>query len=91
MLDVDLNPLDILGARRFDYLPPHLTPVAVVTKFWHPESIAEWIEKNLKGRYYFGQLTKLDDNRIVNYYAVAFEDSFESTIFLLKCPFIGQN
>ena len=52
--------------------------------------IISWIEENLKGRYWMGSLTKLDDNRIAAYDAIAFEDPHESTIFLLSCPHLAK-
>jgi hypothetical protein len=53
--------------------------------------IIYWIEENLKGRYWIGSLTKLDDNRIAAYDAIAFEDPHESTIFLLSCPHLAKS
>jgi hypothetical protein len=50
----------------------------------------KWIDTNLKGRYWFGNTTKLQDNRIVAYEAVAFEDSHEATLFLLGCSALAK-
>jgi hypothetical protein len=92
-MDFDnINPLNVLDARRITFLAPHLEPIAITDYGWsHSNEIPRWIEKNLKGRYFYGTLTKLEDNRIMSYKAVAFEDQYESSMFLLKCPYIGQN
>ncbi len=52
--------------------------------------VISWVEDNLKGRYWIGSLTKLTDNRIAAYDAIAFEDPHESTIFLLSCPHLAK-
>lgn len=90
MGEISLEPLDVLGARRLEFLPPHMSPVSVNLTNWYNEDIPQWIERNLKGRYFFGTLTRLKDNSIISYHAVAFEDPAESSIFFLKCPLIGQ-
>jgi hypothetical protein len=90
MLDTEINPLNVLEARRLEYLPPHMIPLPVTANSWYSENVPRWIEANLKGRYFFGVLTRLVDNSIISYHAVAFEDPAESTMFFLKCPLIGQ-
>ena len=91
MVDLELNPLNVLDARRFGFLAPHLETIVINDYGWaHLNEIPTWIEKNLKGRYFYGNTTKLIDNRIVTCKVVAFEDQYESSMFLLKCPHIGQ-
>ena len=91
MEDLDLNPLTVLNARRFNFLAPHLDPIIINDYGWsHLNEVPSWIDKNLKGRYFCGNITKLIDNRIVTCKVVAFEDQYESSMFLLKCPHIGQ-
>jgi hypothetical protein len=89
----NINPLNVFEARRFNFLAPHLIPIEVsLTNFYYYEdTVVSWIEHNLKGRYFYGNVTKLVDNRIVTCKAIAFEEQYESTLFLLKCPHIGQN
>lgn len=92
MEDLETNPLNILNARRFDFLAPHLNPIQINENMYSSMNgdIPRWIEHNLKGRYFYGSITKLIDNRITSYKIVAFEDQYESTMFLLKCPYVGQ-
>lgn len=87
----NLKPLNILEEREFIFLPPHLEPVEIADTWAFSSDIPKWIKKNLNGRFFYGSLTKIVDNRIVSYKAVAFEDPVETTMFLLKCPYIGQN
>jgi hypothetical protein len=91
MEDLELNPLTVLNARRINFLAPHLDPIVINEYGWGSfNEIPNWIENNLKGRYFYGNITKLVENRIVTCRAVAFEDQYESSMFLLKCPYIGQ-
>lgn len=90
MVEIKINPLDILNARRFNFLAPHLEPIIINENYSSINQVPRWIEKNLKGRYFYGSITKLIDNRIVSCRVVAFEDQYESSMFLLKCPYVGQ-
>lgn len=81
MRTFQINPLNVLGGRRLDFLPPHVAPVAF--KNMLRNDAIEWIEQNLKGRYFFGTLTKLENDRIVQYDAIGFEEPYELTLFLL--------
>lgn len=93
MKEFSINPLDVLGERRFDFLPPHLEALTVSQQnhYHYNELIREWIIENLKGRYYLGSAVKLDDNRLMTHQIVAFEDPRESTIFFLACPYLAKN
>jgi len=92
MKEFKVNPLNVIGGRRLECLLPHMTPMpARGTSGLYRHDIILWIEDNLKGRYWIGSLTKLDDNRIAAYDAIAFEDPHESTLFLLSCPHLAKN
>ena len=91
MKEFTVNPLNVIGGRRLECLLPHMTPISARnTGGLYRHEIISWIEENLKGRYWMGSLTKLDDNRIAAYDAIAFEDPHESTIFLLSCPHLAK-
>lgn len=81
MREFQINPLSILGSRRLDFLPPHF--VTTTFKSMMRIDAIDWIDQHLKGRYFFGTLTKLDNERIHQYEAVAFEEPHELTLFLL--------
>lgn len=91
MKEFKVNPLNVIGGRHMECLLPHMSPIAsssIAGLYRH--EIVSWIEDNLKGRYWLGSLTKLEDNRIAAYDAIAFEDPYESTIFLLSCPHLAK-
>lgn len=86
MKEFKINPLNVLGGRRLNFLPPHfnlLTLKIGYDSLYDRNMIINWVESNLKGRYFIGSLTKLEDNRIIRYDAIGFEDPYEATLFLL--------
>lgn len=92
MKEFKVNPLNVVGGRRLECLLPHMTPIAARgTSGIYRHEILSWIEDNLKGRYWVGSLTKLEDNRIAAYDAVSFEDPYETTLFLLSCPHLAKS
>jgi hypothetical protein len=93
MKEFKISPLNVLGGRRFDFLPPHIEPIEVGQGelFFSKDSVLDWIESNLKHRYFCGTLSKLVDNKVIVYRAVAFEDPHETTLFLLGCPLLAKN
>jgi hypothetical protein len=82
MKDLEINPLNLAGRRKLNFLPPHFKTVEI-KEFISPQ-VDNWIVENLKGRYFRGKTTKLLDNKIVDVYVVAFEDPKEATFFLLN-------
>ena len=90
MKEFKVNPLNVVGSRRQECLLPHMDPIAANINGIYRHDIIAWIEDNLKGRYWIGSLTKIVDNRIAAYDAVAFEDPHESTLFLLSCPHLAK-
>ena len=90
MKEFKVNPLNVIGSRRQECLLPHMTPIAAHVNGIYRHDVISWIEDNLKGRYWIGSLTKISDNRIAAYDAIAFEDPYESTIFLLSCPHLAK-
>jgi hypothetical protein len=87
--EFEVNPLDVLEMRRFVYLPPHFSPLKINGGYNKPD-IAKWIESNLKGRYFLGTTTVLENNNIATQDIVAFEDHRESTLFFLSCPLLPK-
>ena len=91
MKEFKINPLNVIGGRRLECLLPHMDPIPTNSTSLYRHDVITWIESNLKGRYWIGTLTKLDDNRISSYDAIAFEDPYESTLFLLSCPHLAKS
>jgi len=91
MKEFKVNPLNVIGSRRQECLLPHMSPMPAPVGGLYRHDVITWIDSNLKGRYWIGSLTKLEDNRIASYDAIAFEDPHESTLFLLGCPYLAKN
>jgi hypothetical protein len=89
MKEFKINPLNVLGERRLEILPSHFTVVEVKNRIYHRD-IVGWIMSNLHGRFFYGQLTKLVNDRIQQYDAIGFEDPRETTMFLLGYPRLTQ-
>lgn len=60
------------------------------TLFYKHDTI-DWIEKNLKGRYWVGSIIKINDNKLTVEDGIAFDDPHELTMFILGCPFLTKN
>lgn len=92
MKEFKVNPLNINKRRRLDCLLPYMAPVPFSGGqiFYKHDSI-EWIEKNLKGRYWIGSVTKLNDNKLQVEESIAFEDPHELTMFILGCPHYAKS
>lgn len=80
------NPLNVLSLRQLDFMPVHFTCITVQFKYNLQSSIIKWIETNLKGRYCIDNTVFLHDNNIVMQIRLGFEDSKESSYFMLACP-----
>lgn len=94
MKDFKVNPLNVIGGRQVNRLLPHMTIVPITSEHlsYNMYSIVDWIEDNLKGRFWIGWINKLDsDNSINAYNVVAFENAHEATLFLLSCPHLAKS
>jgi hypothetical protein len=82
------NPLDFFGVREVNVLPPHFETINFVGTIYNLEqTFSKWITENLKGRYYIGQTTILDDtNQYKKVIQIGFEEPKELSYFSLACP-----
>lgn len=86
------NPLDVLNLRRVDFCPTHFSTTNIPKRYNMELAFCEWIESNLKGRYFLGNNVNLDEqNRIQNVLTVGFEESKELSFFMLACPHLKYN
>jgi hypothetical protein len=87
------NPLDILNIRRAKFCPPHFSKTELPRRYNLEGAICDWIEHNLRGRYFFGPNVGLnnDTNSIESNYTVGFESAKELSFFMLACPFLKYN
>ena len=81
---LDISPLSILKKRRVNWAPPsfHMFQLNSNEFLWD-NTIADWIEYKLKGRYcLMNQETDTGTKSMVG-----FEDEKELTYFMLACPY----
>jgi len=84
----EVNPLDVLDLRRTSFPPIHFEYMDIPFSYNMEESIIEWIDVNLRNRFYVGKNVRLDrdTNKLVNVLTVGFEDPKELSYFALACP-----
>lgn len=88
----DINPLDVLDSRRVKYSCPHFSMASLSYSNIYNESITEWIQTKLKGRFFFERTpTVSQDGKFVSALTVGFEDPKELTYFMLACPHLRRN
>jgi hypothetical protein len=80
------NALNFFKARQMKILPPHFDVVSQPLIYNLEDSVARWIEQNLKGRYYIGKGVELKDNTIQTVLRIGFENPKEASYFMLACP-----
>jgi len=81
------NPLEFFNLRKSEYLPPHFEVLSQPMIYNIQDSMSNWIDEHLKGRYYVGKSIDIDsDNKIVSVIKIGFEDPKEASYFMLACP-----
>jgi len=81
------NPLDVLNLRRVDFCPPHFSKTEMPRRYNIEAAICDWIEYNLKGRYFFGASVGVNkQNNLEPNYTIGFENAKELSFFMLACP-----
>ena len=66
-------------------LPQHFELVTMPLTYNINESIATWIIRNLKGRFYIGRGV-VANNQLEPVIKIGFEDHKEASYFTLACP-----
>jgi hypothetical protein len=86
------NPLNVFEVRRVKAAAPHFEYVNIPMKYNLEQSLINWIERNLKNRYYIGRNVSLDDNnKILQVITVGFEETKDMSYFMLACPYLKYN
>ena len=80
------NPLNFYSLRRLKLLPNHFEFITVGLTYNIETAFINWIEDNLKSRYYIGKSFSLDNNQVGAILKIGFEDSKELSYFVLACP-----
>jgi hypothetical protein len=88
---IEVNPLNILGGRRLNFLPKHFSKSEIKLSEFGNE-IENWIETNLKSRYSLLRIPCINkDGHMKSATIVGFEDHKEITYFMLACPYLRRN
>jgi len=83
------NPLNFFNVRRFKKKPKNLICQPLSLGQDAEEPIVNWIDQNLKSRFYFGRHLQLNSLGKFDYvYLVGFESPKEMSIFDLSCPYL---
>lgn len=84
------NPLNFYGVRQLRIPPPHFEYIDIELGTYNLEqSIINWIFENLKGRFFVGNTTKLDDTKqFKRVIRIGFEDAKELSFFTLACTLL---
>lgn len=86
-----VNVLNVLGARKLSYIPPHFA-VMTIPKKDHLEDLDCWVYQNLDSRYAITQSLRVDgDNRVIKVNEIGVEDAKELTMLSLSCPYLDKN
>jgi len=84
-----VNPLNVVGQRRLQYIPPHFSILNIENPESGVEKIDRWIYDNLNSRYCIKLKQGLDaKRRIVEVCQIGVEDPKELTLFSLACPYV---
>lgn len=96
ILQEKINPLNLIGQRKLNYMPVHFTvfklPVQrVIGINSQIEIINRWVYQNLNSRYCIRKKYDLNSERILTeFWEIGFEDPRELTMLCLGCPHINQ-
>lgn len=87
-----VNPLNVLDARRLNFIPRHFATMAVSTKYSNQVDLIDaWIYQNLSSRYSIREVLKIGaDNKVVEVHELGVEDPKELTILSLTCPHLDK-
>ena len=84
----DVNPLNVLGMRRLNRIPPNFTKFQI-KNFIDIKELDRWIYLNLNSRYCVKKSTAVVDNKLTTIIEVGIEDPKEVSMMTLACPYIN--
>jgi len=88
MIKKDSNPLNLLGARQTEMLPPSFKVITMPIVYNTHSSVIRWIYENCKGRFYVGKGLEIRNGTMGAVIKIGFEDPKESSYFVLACPYL---
>lgn len=87
-----INPLNVIGARRLNYIPKHFAKMSFGAKIQRLPQLEQWIYQNLDSRYAIVNSLKIDsNNKMIEIQELGVEDAKELTILSLSCPYLDKN
>jgi hypothetical protein len=88
----DPNPLNVFDVRQVTSLPPHFEYINLPQKYNLENSLAKWILRNCKHRFYISRNVTLDSERkVIPVITVGFEETKDMSYFMLACPHLKYN
>ena len=84
----DVNPLNVLGMRRLNRIPPNFTKFQI-KNFIDIKELDRWIYLNLNSRYCVKKSTAVVDNKLTTIIEVGIEDPKEVSMMTLACPHLN--
>jgi hypothetical protein len=81
-----VNPLNVLDCRELRDPPVHFHYLYLDLKYNTQKHIHEWINLNLKNRFYIGESLVLESNQFISKLKIGFEEPKEASFFLIACP-----
>ena len=84
----DVNPLNVLGMRRLNRIPPNFTKFQI-KKFIDIRELDRWIYLNLNSRYCVKKSTAVVENKLTTIIEVGIEDPKEVSMMTLACPYLN--
>ena len=85
-----VNALNILSARKLNYIPKHFARMTVNTQ--RIDMIDTWVYQNLDSRYAIIKALRLDsNNKLSEIQEIGVEDAKELTMLSLSCPYLDKN
>ena len=86
-----VNALNVVGARKLNYIPTHFT-IMTIPKKDRIDDLDFWIYQNLDSRYCIAENLRVDvNNRIIEVHEIGVEDAKELTMLSLSCPYLDKN
>ncbi len=88
----ELNPLDVLGMRKLNFIPEHFQTITIETGFQDIKKIDQWINYHLNSRYAIEHTIMLDQTskKITQVTIIGLEDPKEITMLSLGCQLLHQ-
>jgi hypothetical protein len=84
-----VNPLNVLGVRRLNRMPPNFTKIHL-KNFFDTKSLENWIYLNLNSRFCIKKSTSIDNNKLITVIEVGIEDAKELSMLTLACPILSN-